>query len=92
MARRVLKNFLIALDQTLNTLIKLSDGFGEPDEMISARAHRLRKEHPWLPKLIDGIFFWDKDHCLECYIIELQRKQLPYYYRNKNSNAKIQRN
>lgn len=75
-------NVLIALDQTLNCAIKLSDGFGTPDEMLSARAYRLKDQHPLLMKVIDGIFFWDKDHCYECYVIELYRHQLPSTYRD----------
>lgn len=77
----IIKNVLIGLDQTANCLIRLSDGWGKPDEMLSARAWRLRKRHPWLRRTIDGLFFWDKDHCLECYQIELQRKQQPSEYR-----------
>jgi len=75
-----MKDFLIGLDQALNTLIKLSDGYGKPDEMLSARAWRLRKCHPFLHKLIDTLFFWDKDHCQECYEIEKHREQLPIDY------------
>lgn len=77
----VLKNMLIGLDQTLNCAIKLADGWGTPDEMLSARAWRLRSYHPWLRKVIDGLFFWDTDHCQECYLIELNRKQFPKIYR-----------
>lgn len=77
----VAKQFLIALDQALNTLIKMpGDGRGYADEMLSARAWRLKARsrlHVW----IDRLFFWDKDHCRECYEIELQRKQLPPEYR-----------
>lgn len=58
------------LDQSLNCAIKLSDGWGAPDEMLSARARRLREQHPTLRKVIDGLFFWDKNHCQECYEIE----------------------
>lgn len=76
----VLKNVGIALDQTGNCLIRLSDGWGTPDEMLSARAWRLREQHPTLRKVIDGIFFWDKNHCEECYEIEQKRKQLPAEY------------
>lgn len=75
-----MKDFLIGLDQTLNTLIWLSDGFGKPDEMLSARAWRLRAQYPSLYKIIDAIFFWDKDHCRECYDIERNREQLPIDY------------
>lgn len=76
----VLKNVGIALDQAVNCLIRLSDGWGTPDEMLSARAWRLREQHPTLRKVIDGIFFWDKNHCEECYEIEQKRKQLPAEY------------
>ncbi len=61
------KDFWIGIDQTLNTMVKLCDGYGKPDEMFSARAWRLRKEHPKLYVWIDRLFFWDKDHCKECY-------------------------
>ena len=76
----ILKNIGIGLDQTFNCVVKLSDGWGTPDEMLSARAWRLRDEHPTLRKMIDGLFFWDKNHCEECYEIEKKRKQLPIDY------------
>ena len=63
----VLKNFMIGLDQAANTLVKLSDGYGYPDEMLSARAWRLREEHPRLRRGIDHLFFWDDNHCKECF-------------------------
>lgn len=71
----VRKNILIGLDQTLNCVIKLSDGYGTPDEMLSARAWRLREQHPALRKWIDRLFFWDANHCQECYEIEQQKLQ-----------------
>lgn len=80
----VLKNIFIALDQTFNCCVKLSDGWGTPDEMLSARAWRLRHQHPRLRALIDGLFFWDADHCQECFDIELLRKQLPSVYREQS--------
>ena len=76
----VLKNVLIGLDQTANCLVKLSDGWGAPDEMLSARAWRLRDRHPGLRKWIDRLFFWDDNHCEECFEIEQNRKQLPAEY------------
>ena len=79
----VFKNFLIGLDQTVNTLVKLSDGYGAVDEMLSARAWRLREEYPKLPLWIDRLFFWDDNHCQECYNIEMNREQLPLSYRRK---------
>lgn len=76
-----IKNFFIGQDQAVNCLVKLSDGWGYPDEMLSSRAWRLRNEHPRLRLWIDRLFFWDKDHCRECYEIELARKQMPEIYR-----------
>jgi hypothetical protein len=76
------KNVLIGLDQTLNCVVKLCDGYGTPDEMLSARAWRLREQHPKLRLWIDRLFFWDKDHCGECYLIEMERKQLHSDYRS----------
>lgn len=75
------KNLLIGLDQTLNCCIKLSDGWGTPDEMLSARAWRLRDQHPWLKRWIDRLFFWDDNHCEECFYIEMNREQFPTIYR-----------
>ena len=76
----VFKNIAIGLDQTFNCVVKLSDGWGTPDEMLSARAWRLREQYPRLRLTIDRLFFWDPDHCEECYNIEMQRKQLPREY------------
>ena len=76
----VIKNFVIGLDQSVNCFVKLADGWGTPDEMLSARVWRLREQHPTLRKVIDRLFFWDKNHCQECYEIEMQRKQLPKEY------------
>jgi hypothetical protein len=76
-----MNQFFISLDQTLNTLIKIADdGYGWADEMLSARAWRLRGKSN-LCILIDCLFFWDKDHCEECYKIEQERLQLPPEYR-----------
>jgi len=78
-----MKQFLIALDQTLNTVIKVGiDGYGYADEMLSARAWRLRTQSN-LCVWIDALFFWDKNHCEECYKIEQERLQLPPEYRTK---------
>lgn len=76
----VLKNVGVGLDQTLNCCVKLSDGWGLPDEMLSSRAWRLREQHPWLRAAIDTLFFWDDDHCEECFWIEADRKQSPADY------------
>lgn len=74
--------WLIALDQLLNTVVRLDDdGYGYADEMLSARAWRLRERHPKLRLWIDRLFFWDANHCEECYRIEQERLQLPPEYR-----------
>jgi len=74
--------FGIALDQLLNTAIylKADRRWGYADEMLSARAWRLRGKSE-LYIWIDWLFMWDKDHCEECYKIELERLQLPPEYR-----------
>lgn len=77
---------LIAIDQSVNTLVWLpGDGFGMADETLSARAYRLRDQHPWLMRSIDTIFFWDTDHCFESYLSEIIRRQLPSDYRTRLS-------
>ncbi len=74
--------FFIALDQAVNCLVRLGDdGFGMADEMLSARAWRMRHNYPRLHVWINRIFWWDADHCQECYWIEISRKQLPSEYR-----------
>lgn len=72
------KQVAIAIDQFLNTLL---GGFA--DETLSARAWRLAdKKRRWavIRKCIDGLFFWQKDHCLNSYINEVKRKHLPKEY------------
>ena len=77
---RYIKNILIALDQLLNALF-----CGWPDSTLSARAYRLEKERgrKWPRILIDLLFFFDKNHCYESYLSEIERKQLPPQMRNK---------
>ena len=76
-----MKSVLIAIDQLVNTCVRLSDGWGMPDETISARAWRLRDKHPWLVKLIDRVMFWEPNHCQACYGMEMLRGHLPEEYR-----------
>lgn len=79
-----MKDFLIAIDQLINTLVWIKgDGFGLPDETLSARAWRLRDQsNAW--KRIDALLFFDPDHCRTSYESELERKQLPSEYRSAN--------
>ena len=65
----------IAIDQFVNTLF---GGFA--DETISSVAWRKRNENKgwhFLRCLIDGIFFWQVDHCKTAYESEQNRLQCP---------------
>ena len=75
-----MKNLLIAIDQLINTLVWIKgDGFGLPDETLSARAWRLRgQSKAWA--VIDSLLFFDPLHCRYSYESEKQRKQLPKEY------------
>ena len=75
-----LKQLAIAIDQLLNVLIGLiGNRLSWADETMSAHAYRLELERgrSWARKLIDGILFFDKDHCKESYESEILRRQLP---------------
>lgn len=75
-----LKQLLIALDQLANVLVALLCGYkGWSDETLSAKAHRLELERgrTWARKIIDTLFFWDKNHCKESYESEVLKRQLP---------------
>ena len=65
----------IAIDQLVNTIFG-----GWADETISSRAHRMQgKSRKWarLRKLIDSLFFWQKNHCESAYLSEKNRLQCP---------------
>lgn len=68
------KNILIGVDQLANAIF-----FGEADETLSSRAYRLDIERgrKWPRLLIDTLLFFDKDHCHQAYLSEIDRKQLP---------------
>lgn len=66
----------IAFDQQLNTLRG-----GEPDETLSAAAHRLHlKGRSGWRNFINRLFFWQEDHCKAAYESEKARSQLPKEY------------
>lgn len=66
----------IAFDQLANTVRG-----GQPDETLSAWAHRLHlKGRSGWRNLINALFFWQEDHCLDAHQSELNRKQLPKEY------------
>lgn len=67
-------NILVALDQFINVLF-----LGQPDETISSRAWRCKDANSFwkfMRKLIDTVFFWQKDHCYYSYIAEIERHQI----------------
>lgn len=71
-----IKNFLICLDQLLYSIITL--GAGSPDETCSSAAWRMEcdgKFFGFFRPIIDGLFFWDKNHCKESYLSELLKKE-----------------
>lgn len=76
-----LKQNLIAFDQLLNAIL-----CGKADETLSARAWRTEQDGKIFGKffrpLIDTILFFDKDHCYNSYLSEINRKQLPEDYQN----------
>jgi phosphohistidine phosphatase SixA len=71
-----LLNNLIALDQLVNAILG-----GAPDETLSSRAYRTEQTGKIFGKffrpVIDGVFFWQKQHCYKGYLSEVQRRQLP---------------
>ena len=69
---------LVAVDQLANAILG-----GYADETISARCWRRRAVQPYtlLRPVIDGLFFWQRDHCRQAYESEQLRSQLPAEYR-----------
>ncbi len=76
----VIGNFLTALDQALNCLIRINGEYGMPDETLSARAWRVRMQRPAYQRWIDRLFFWERGHCEAAYINEQKRWHLPESY------------
>lgn len=84
--------WLIGLDQLVNVTLGLAWGFfavvlmpfvpraakSWGDESLSAHAWRLRQLGiHWPCKLIDGLFFWQKEHCASAFESERTGRQLP---------------
>ena len=66
----------IAFDQMLNALRG-----GEPDETLSAWAHRMHMGGDGdFRNFVNALFFWQEDHCLAAYESEMSRKHLPKEY------------
>ena len=72
--------FLIAVDQLANTVLK-----GWADETLSARAYRnsANGKPKWqrIERAINAIFFWQPNHCKTAFRMELERGHLPARYR-----------
>lgn len=62
----------VAFDQLANALIG-----GWADETISSRAFRQSHKTHWriAYRVINFLFFWQKDHCYLAYLAELKRHQ-----------------
>jgi len=73
-----LYQLLIAIDQCFNCLI----GSGYADETYSAFCYRMQD---WRMIVLDKIFFFDKDHCYNSYLSEVNRKQYPKAYHGINN-------
>jgi hypothetical protein len=70
-----MRQFLLAFDQLLNTVVWLeSEGQGKCNETLSSRAWRLRHDSDGY-KVINAIFFWQPDHCMNAYKNEVIRNQ-----------------
>ena len=76
----MIKQILIAIDQLFNALTG-----GYADETLSSRSWRLYSKDKLsgriLKPLIDTLFFWQKDHCYNSFLSEVERRQLPREFR-----------
>lgn len=78
---------LIALDEFVSCCIYIpGDGWGWADETLSARLFRCWLQGPisdrWY-RAVDSVaaVFGDIDHCYQSWRSEIERRQLPDYYR-----------
>ncbi len=75
-----IKQTMIALDQLANAML----AGGWADETLSARAWRLDgSKRLWsiARRVIDALFFWQKNHCMQAWKSEQERLQMPPAYR-----------
>ena len=69
---------LVALDQLLNTIRGLFARHGAwADETLSSWAWRTRETNKYTYRIIDALFFWEEDHCMNSFISECLRIQAP---------------
>lgn len=66
----------VAISQLVNVVVFN----GMPDEMLSARAFRENHKEPWatMEVVLNCMFFWQEDHCYQCYLWEKERIDSPY--------------
>lgn len=71
---------LLAIDQLFNAILG-----GWADESISSRSWRCRFDSAFwavMNVLIDTLFFWQPNHCMQAYESERLRLQEPPEFRN----------
>ena len=78
------KRILIGFDQLLNTLF-----MGWPDETLSSRCYRWARDGvTWPRRVVDGLFFWEKEHSKSSYRSERLGRQSPPELRRMMSAAR----
>lgn len=83
MRRAYFHQIAIAFDQLLNALLA-----GWADETLSSRAWRCRDVRKWaiVVKIINGMFFWQENHCRSAYCFELTQGHKPTdFYEVRNA-------
>lgn len=61
---------LVVISQAVNALILN----GEPDQTLSSRAYSCNNVKGWslAEKAINFVFFWDKQHCYNSWMLDLE--------------------
>lgn len=77
------KRVLIAVDQLLNALC-----MGWPDETLSSRCWRWSRDgvRDWPRKVIDALFFREREHCRRSYESERLHLQFPPSLRERSAH------
>ena len=72
----------VLISQTVNVIC--FNGF--PDEMFSARCYRERNDPIWEKRrvFLDKVYFWQDQHCQQCFVWEESRIDLPGDYNDIN--------
>jgi len=78
MKRRYFHQLAIAVDQLVNAAL-----FGWADETLSSRAYRTQYKRRWrvIMRVINGIFFWQENHCRDAYLFERDKGHVPPEFR-----------